>query len=164
MSKKISTIELQKENMDFSAGHFTIFSATEREPLHGHNYNVCVALTTEVDDNGLSFDYRFYKDKVIQFCQQLNQTFLLPSQSKHLKITEQDCSYLVIFNQEKLSFLKKDATLVPLTNITVEELSSWFVEKIIEDKALLDEHKIQSIVVKEFSGPGQAVSAQGKKS
>ena len=42
MTKKtyVTTVELQKESMKFSAGHTTIFSATEREPLHGHMYQV----------------------------------------------------------------------------------------------------------------------------
>ena len=34
------TIRLAKENMKFSAAHFTIFSASERERLHGHNFRV----------------------------------------------------------------------------------------------------------------------------
>ena len=45
---RLSTIEIYKENMKFSAAHFTIFSDTHREHLHGHNYTAHVALTTEI--------------------------------------------------------------------------------------------------------------------
>ncbi|EQD50251.1 hypothetical protein B1A_13514, partial [mine drainage metagenome] len=31
-------VDLSKERMKFSAGHFTVFSASERENLHGHNF------------------------------------------------------------------------------------------------------------------------------
>ena len=40
-----TTLELCQEEMKFSAGHFTILSATERERLHGHNFTVYVAIT-----------------------------------------------------------------------------------------------------------------------
>ena len=39
---KTTTIGLQKKNMKFSVGHFTIFSATKRERLHRHNFNVAL--------------------------------------------------------------------------------------------------------------------------
>ena len=41
-------IELSKEYLNFSAGHFTIFSATERENLHGHNFQVRGAVTAAI--------------------------------------------------------------------------------------------------------------------
>lgn len=157
---KYSTIELCKENMKFSVGHFTIFSETERENLHGHNYNVGLSLTTEVDEAmGLTFDYRYYKKLIYDLCRELNQTTLIPNLSKLLHITEEGAYYHVVFNHEKMIFLKRDAMLVEMTNITVEELSAWFVKRLIEDQARLDKHRIQSVEVKVFSAPGQSGSA-----
>ncbi len=158
--KKLTTIELRKENMKFSAAHFTVFSATEREAFHGHNYNVYVALTTIVEENGLSFDYRYYKKKIYEICKQLNQTFLLPTKSPYVQIEEDGIYTVAIFNNERMPFLKKDITLIDITNITVEELSYWFVEKLIQNQQDLDQHRIQKIVVKVFSGPGQSGSAE----
>jgi 6-pyruvoyltetrahydropterin/6-carboxytetrahydropterin synthase len=157
--KKHTTIELHKENMKFSAGHFTIFSATEREPLHGHNYNVYVALTTEVNEDGLNFDYRVYKQQIYTLCKQLSQTFLLPTKSRYLKLEEQDDWIIAHFNDEKIPFLKKDVTLLELPNVTVEELSQWFVDKLTENKQQLQDHHIQEVLVKVYSGPGQSGSA-----
>jgi 6-pyruvoyltetrahydropterin/6-carboxytetrahydropterin synthase len=77
MSRYLSTIELQKENMTFNAGHTTIFSAIEREPLHGHYYQVAVGITAWVSENGMKFDYRYYKKRVGDLCQELNQIFLM---------------------------------------------------------------------------------------
>ncbi|KAJ1474389.1 hypothetical protein T484DRAFT_1832500 [Baffinella frigidus] len=39
---RYSTIEIGKEDMKFSAAHFTVFSAKERERLHGHTHAVKV--------------------------------------------------------------------------------------------------------------------------
>ena len=156
---RISTIELQKEDMKFSSGHFTVFSSTVRENLHGHNYNLYAGFTTEIEDEGLSFDYRFYKKKLYDLCRLLNQTTLLPGLCKHLSITEKDGYYHVQFSDEDIIFLKRDATIIPVTNITVEELSYWFIQQLVADKAELEANKITGITVKVFSRPGQSGSS-----
>lgn len=158
IKKYLTTVELQKESMKFSAGHTTIFSATEREPLHGHMYNVYLALTTWVEENGMTFDYRYYKERIFLLCKKLNQTFLMPQYSPFLQYAEDDEYYYFTFNHKKIPFLKEDVTLMPLTNITVEELSRWFVNELISDKEELDKHRIEKIVVKVFSAPGQSAN------
>lgn len=154
-----SIIELYKENMKFSAGHFTIFSETEREKMHGHNYTVHAALTTQVKPLGLSFDYRVYKQKIYALCRQLNGRFLLPEHSPYLKITPRGLSYDVRFAAEEFLLPQSDVYLMPLVNITVEELSRWFIEKLLEDENELKQNAILAITVKVFSGPGQCGSA-----
>ncbi|MDC0574224.1 6-carboxytetrahydropterin synthase, partial [Luminiphilus sp.] len=37
---QLATLHINKQAHKFSAAHFTIFSATDRERLHGHNYGV----------------------------------------------------------------------------------------------------------------------------
>src|SRR5438477_11730764 len=105
---RLTTVELHKELFNFSAGHFTIFSATDREDLHGHNYQVNVALEVLLTEHGLMFDYRFYKNKLLAICQKLDRRFLLPSQSEYLKLEETEKMWLAHFNQEKIPFLKRD--------------------------------------------------------
>ncbi|KTD34338.1 6-pyruvoyl tetrahydropterin synthase [Legionella moravica] len=158
MKKYLTTVELQKESMKFSAGHTTIFSATEREPLHGHMYGVYLALSTWVEENGMTFDYRYYKERIHKLCRQLNQTFLMPQFSPFLEYAEDAEYYYFTFNGKKIPFLKEDVTLMPLTNITVEELSRWFVNELIKEHEELDKHRIDKVVVKVFSAPGQSAS------
>lgn len=160
---QLTTIELYKESMKFSVAHFTIFSATEREPLHGHNYQVYAAISTVVESNGLTFDYRYYKNKLNDLCKTLNQSVLLPQQSEFLQIEEDDTYLIAHFNGEKIPFIKNDVTLLPLCNITVEELSRWFIEHLIADKDELNRHHIQEIVIKVSTGPGQSGSGHWKK-
>ena len=158
MSTYLTTVELQKPAMSFSAGHTTIFSATEREPLHGHRYEVYLALSTHIEENGLAFDYRYYKDRVQELCKQLHQTFLMPSHSPHLIYDEDDDYYYFTFNHKKMVFLKEDITLMPLANITIEELSRWFIQELIHDELALERHHIARLVIKIFSAPGQCAS------
>ncbi|KTD49271.1 6-pyruvoyl trahydropterin synthase family protein [Legionella quateirensis] len=163
MKKYLTTVELQKESMKFSAGHTTIFSATEREPLHGHMYGVYLALSTWVEENGMTFDYRYYKERIHKLCRQLNQTFLMPQFSPFLEYAEDTEYYYFTFNGKKIPFLKEDVTLMPLTNITVEELSRWFVNELIKEHQELDKHRIDKVVVKVFSAPGQSASHEWQR-
>lgn len=162
-NKYLTTVELQKESMKFSAGHTTIFSATEREPLHGHMYTVYLALTTWIEENGMTFDYRYYKERIHKLCKHLNQTFLMPQFSPFLGYAEDENYYYFTFNHKKIPFLKEDVTLMPLTNITVEELSRWFVNELIKDKEELDKHRIEKVVVKVFSAPGQSANHEWQR-
>lgn len=161
--QRLSTIELFKESMKFSAGHFAIFSSTVRENLHGHNYNVCAAFTTLIGEEGFSFDYRFYKNKVRKICDSLNEITLIPGKSKYLKIETEDKYTNIHFSDEKLIFLNRDIKILSVYNITVEELSNWILEEILRDRDELEQNKIQAIKIKVFSGPGQSGSAEWRK-
>lgn len=156
---KTSVIELFKEDMKFPAGHFTVFSATEREPLHGHNFTVYASLTATLDDNGMVFDYDIYKEKLRNLCKSLGHVFLLAGQSPHLTIEEEGDYYHVFFNGEKIPFLKKDAKILPITNTTIEALAAWFVEELTRNPAELKQHRISALTIKVSSGPGQWGSA-----
>lgn len=150
---------LDKENFKFSAGHFTIFSATERENLHGHNFTVGVELSCEVIANGMTFDYGLAKRAVEKICRSLNETFLIPANSQFLQVADDGHRWLLDFAGESFSFLKRDATLLPLANITVEELAYWFLERLIAEFASAPEHRIRSLSVSISSGPGQGARA-----
>lgn len=156
---RFASLEIHKEELSFSAGHFTIFSATEREQLHGHNYYVSLNLNVKIAHNGLSFDYRYYKNKMLALCEQLDRHFLLPSLSPYLKLEENGDYWLAHFNHQKIPFLKEDVIILPLTNITIEELSHWFLHHLLKEKEQLIIHAIHGISVKVYNGPGQSGGA-----
>jgi 6-pyruvoyltetrahydropterin/6-carboxytetrahydropterin synthase len=161
MKNRLTKIELFKENMTFSAGHFTIFSATERENLHGHNFLVHVNFETEVIENGMAFNYDIYKKVVLELCQFLNEVVLLPGESPYLNLEESPEYIYALFNydQEKIPFLKRDVKLLPLRNISVEEMADWFLQKILVYVEENPQHLIHGIEVKIFSEPGQSASS-----
>ena len=156
--KLVTTLELDAEEMNFAAAHFTLFSATTRERLHGHNYRLFVAITTVIQDNGLAFDYAIYKEKLINLCQALNSYLLLPQFSPHLKIEENDANYQVTFNGEEMTFLKCDTVILPIRNVTIEELAHYFAAEIIKDEDC-KRYEITKIVTRISNGPGQSAEA-----
>lgn len=156
---RTASLEIHKDELAFCAGHFTIFSATEREHLHGHNYNVSVAFELEVGSNGLSFDYRHYKRKLKSLCDEIDSYFLLPDHSPFLKIEDLGDYLTAEFNHKKIPFLKEDVKILPVTNITIEELANWFLQNITRDERELAQHGIHAITIKVFNGPGQSSGA-----
>jgi 6-pyruvoyltetrahydropterin/6-carboxytetrahydropterin synthase len=156
---RLATVELHAEEHGFSAGHFTIFSATEREDLHGHNYHVSVSMQVELNDNGMAFDYRIYKNKLRELCEQLDRRFLLPAQSLFLKLEETADMWIGHFNQERIPFLKRDVLILPICNITIEELSHWFLAQLVQNKAELKSYGLRQMTVKVFNGPSQSGAA-----
>lgn len=159
-SNQISTIELFEEKFSFSVAHFTLFSPTDRERLHGHNYQVHASLTADISEYGITFDYAIYKEKIFNLCQQLNTYLLLPGESPILQIKEKEEYYQVDFHTDKMFFLKKDVMILPLRNITLEELSLWFLNDLIQDQQSLKTCGIHKILIRVSNGPGRFGSAE----
>lgn len=156
---RTASLEIHKDELAFNAGHFTIFSATEREHMHGHNYNVSIAFELEVGENGLSFDYRLYKRKIKALCDQIDSYFLLPGHSPYLKIEDNGDYIAAEFNHKKIPFLKEDVKILPISNVTIEELSNWFLQQVTGNEHELAQHGIHAITIKVFNGPGQSGGA-----
>ena len=154
-----TTIEISKEYLHFAAAHFTLFSATERENLHGHNFQVTLDADAPMQDDGLTFDYNILKKAVKQLCDRLDEQVLMPTRSPYLEIDEQDDYTYVVFNGERIPFLQRDLTLLPIRNITVEELAQYLLAKLLEreDIKALD---IDNMLLRCASGEGQWASAK----
>lgn len=149
------TIELCKEDMKFSAGHFTIFDADRRERLHGHNFTLSVALTCTEMNHGLVFDYGEYKLALRRLCRQYDSVFLLPGRSPHLQLRPEGEYLHVEFAGKALRFLQDDALILPVENVTVESLAGLLLEQIVEHRTKQGHEQIVEIVAKVYSGPGQ---------
>jgi len=161
MSEKV-TIRLAKQNMKFSAAHFTIFSASERERLHGHNFFVEVDIHARMQGNGLCFDYGIYKDRVVALCRELNEWMILPTRSPHLRIEEDGDLLHAVFAGQRIPFLREDVKLLPIENATLEEFAGWFLARLGEDRAALRAHAIEEIEVRVASAPGQSAGRRAR--
>ena len=106
-----------------------------------------------VDDNGLCFNYQIAKQKLKVLCDSMDEYTLMPSLSPHLSIEEQEQHYLVEFNREKMYFLKPDVLLIPVRNISVEELAYYILETLKHD-GFVDSLGITYLEIKVSSGPG----------
>ena len=155
----LTTIEISKEDIKFSAAHFTLFSATERERLHGHNFAVRLAVTAPVGDDGICFSYKEIKTRLRELCDALDEYTLIPLQSPHLRIEEEGPYYIVCFYDERIPLLKSDTLLLPIRNSTVEEFARYLRDLFVGDGSFVRVRNIVAVEIKVSSGPGQSGSS-----
>lgn len=155
----LTTIEISKDYLHFNSAHFTIFSATEREDLHGHTFYVRAYVTSPVDANGLAFDYNILKTKIRSLCDELDEKVLLPERSPHLELTREGDYLVACYGHERLPFLPRDVRTLPVRNITVEELAPWFLDRLAGDSEVRAQN-IVSLELQVSSGPGQWAAAR----
>jgi len=156
---RLATLQLHREALQFSAGHFTILSPTERENLHGHTYSLSAAFQVQLHADGMNFDYRYYKNKLLMLSDHIDRRFLLPGKSRYLRIEDAGDLWIAHFNQERIPFLKRDIVILPIGNITIEELSGWFLNQLIQDQEELNRYQIRSITIQVYNGPGHSGAA-----
>ena len=149
---RLTTLYIDKESHKFSAAHYTIFSASERERLHGHNYSVSARIVAPMGDNGFSADYNVYKKRLKALCDDLDEYMVLAADSPHQTIEKQGDNYLVRYADEEMWFLCSDTLVLPIRNATVEEFSHYLLGRLLEASAGDDLREIELCVA---SGPGQ---------
>jgi 6-pyruvoyltetrahydropterin/6-carboxytetrahydropterin synthase len=150
--EQLTTLYISKERHKFSAAHYTIFSATERERLHGHNYAVSVRIVAPMGDNGFAADYNVYKGRLSTLCATLDEYMLLAGESPYQLIEEEGACYRVRFAGEEMLFLQSDTQVLPIRNATVEEFSRYLLQRLLELSRDEDLREIELCVA---SGPGQ---------
>ena len=162
MNEELTTIEISKEYLKFSAGHFTIFSATERESLHGHDFAVTCDVTAPVDANGMAFDYGLLKRKLKALCDSLDEHVLLPDESPYLDVRDEGNIIVAIFGEEEIRFLKRDVQVLPIRNTTVEEFARFLLERLTQDPEI-QSWDLRRARIRVSSGNGQWASSTWDK-
>jgi 6-pyruvoyltetrahydropterin/6-carboxytetrahydropterin synthase len=152
--EKVGRIEIAKQALNFSAAHFTIFSATDREDLHGHNWQVECEITSAIGDNGLIFDYAIIKVLIKKICDELDEKTLLPEQSPFLSLTEESPYLIAVYGDERIPFLPRDVITLPISNISVEELAHYFLQRVLAHPDIVKQD-VHDMAISISSSPGQ---------
>ena len=154
----LTTIEISKDYLHFNAAHFTLFSASEREDLHGHTFFVAASVDSPVGEDGLAFDYNLFKQALSALCRELDEKVLLPERSPHLRLERCQGYVIAAFADERIPFLPRDVLTLPIRNVTVEELAPWFLGR-LRANPRITALPIVRLALRVSSGPGQWASA-----
>ena len=142
---QLATLHIDKQAHKFSAAHFTIFSETERERLHGHNYGVSARIVAEMGSNGFSADYNVYKRCLQKICDAHDEYMLLHTVKstsslaclkkmleyiKSLQQTEQNYSFTITWSRKGQSN-KHTSYFVASTEVEAEQ--KFLHEKNMDD-------------------------------
>lgn len=124
-------VDLDKEYFKFSCAHFLIFPDGSKERLHGHNYRVSAEIEGPLNADGLVIDFLDAKPIVRELCEALDEHWLLPGEHPELKIEPLDNGHSSVVYRECRYLVPTDEIVVlPINNTSVENLASWFGEKL----------------------------------
>lgn len=153
--KRLATLSIEKDYFSFSAAHFTVFSKTSRERLHGHSFRARARVVAPVDANGLMFDYGPLKEHLKALCDELDERVLLPMHSPYLAVREIANVIYVHFNGEAImTFPIQDVLVMPIKNVTIEEMSDYFLKRFLDFK-YIKKQDISHLAIGISSGSGQ---------
>jgi 6-pyruvoyltetrahydropterin/6-carboxytetrahydropterin synthase len=129
MSRRFS-IEVAKDYFNFASAHFLIFANGRREPLHGHNYQVSVALEGELDRAGVLLDFITFKPLVKQVCDALDHRTLIQTNSSAIKVRKNAREVEILYKKQKLLLPRGDVILLPIANTSTELLAEYIAGQI----------------------------------
>ena len=116
-------------------------------------------METQVGAEGLSFDYGFYKKEIEGLCEELDEYFLLPEHNPHLQLQPKGEQVQCTFAGKEFVLLAEDVKILPVSNITVEEMSRWMAGRLQQTcGASFASHGITACSLEVASGPGQSAS------
>ncbi|MBI4526389.1 MAG: 6-carboxytetrahydropterin synthase [Deltaproteobacteria bacterium] len=118
-------IEVSKDYFNFASAHFLLFADGKREPLHGHNYQVSVALEGELDRAGVLLDFITFKPLVKRICDALDHRTLLQGESSILKIRQTSKDVTVLYKEQRLILPRQDVLVLPIANTSTELLAEY---------------------------------------
>jgi 6-pyruvoyltetrahydropterin/6-carboxytetrahydropterin synthase len=129
MSRRFS-IEVAKDYFNFASAHFLIFANGRREPLHGHNYQVSVALEGELDQSGVVLDFITFKPMVKQICDDLDHRTLIQTKNPIINVHQRAREVEIVYKKQKLLLPRGDVILLPLVNTSTELLAEHVAKQV----------------------------------
>jgi 6-pyruvoyltetrahydropterin/6-carboxytetrahydropterin synthase len=123
-------IEVEKDYFNFASAHFLVFANGKREALHGHNYQVSVAVEGELDSAGVVLDFIAFKPLIKNICDDLDHRTLIQRDSSALKIRRGAGHVIVLYRDQRIVLPARDALLLPIANTSTEMLAEYIAGQI----------------------------------
>jgi 6-pyruvoyltetrahydropterin/6-carboxytetrahydropterin synthase len=126
------SVSVTKDYLVFASAHFITFAGHRCEGLHGHNYRARVTIDGALDDESwFVFDFVILKKIMRGLCDEIDHKVLLPLQNPKIQIVEEGDSVNVAYEgKPRYVFPRKDCSLLPVPNTTVEMLAELLVTRL----------------------------------
>jgi len=147
---------VQKDFLKFSAAHFIAYKGF-REPLHGHNYQVSVAISGRVGPDGYVLDFGVVKSITRDVCEELDERVLVPARSDCLCVTSEGEGVVLVYEDgTRFVFPARDCVLLPIVHASAEELAAYVLRRLREGLQAHEVRGLGEIEVGISEAPGQA--------
>jgi 6-pyruvoyltetrahydropterin/6-carboxytetrahydropterin synthase len=149
-------VVVEKDYLKFSAAHFIAYKGF-REPMHGHNYHVSVALAGAVGPDGYVLDFGIVKKVTKAVCDELDERIIVPARSDCLTIAHEGPSVVLTYEDgARFLFPATDCVLLPIVHASAEELAEYVLSRLREGLGAHAMRGITEIEVGVSEAPGQA--------
>ena len=149
-------VVVEKDYLKFSSAHFIAYKGF-REPLHGHNYQVSVAISGKVGTDGYVLDFGVVKRLTKEICAELDERVLVPAASDCLTVARDGASVTLTYEDgARFVFPAADTILLPIVHASAEELATYVLGRL---RAGLTAHAVRGLTTIEVGvseAPGQA--------
>ncbi len=125
-------VRLSKDFLVFSAAHFITFGGNICERLHGHNYRVAAEVSGPLDENHYVLDFIALRDTLRDLVLELDHHMLLPDRHPTIRVTPDDDSVEVAFEDRRWVFPRGDCVILALENTTAELLARYLGHRLLE--------------------------------
>ena len=127
------SIEVEKENLKFSAAHFLIFPDGSAERLHGHNYRVYVEVEAELSRFGLVIDFQHIKPLIRELVGELDEHWLVPGEHQELRCELRPDGLVEVRYRERTYLApREDVLVLPINNTSAENLSAYLGRELMK--------------------------------
>ena len=123
-------MQLQKEQLVFSAAHFITFAGDICERLHGHNYGVKAEVAGPLDQNSYVIDFIAFRDSLDSIVKRLDHHMLLPTSHPLIDVEAGESEVVARFREKRWVFPREDCVLLPIGNTTAEKIAWWIAHEL----------------------------------
>ncbi len=134
--KKSYTVDLEKQDLIFSAAHFITFGDNICESLHGHNYRIRCVVTGELNEHQFVVDFVALQQALKNISKSLDHRMLLARDHPTIKVQQGEAEIEVQFEDRRWVFPLDNCVVLPIGNTTAEQLAAYIGQKVIESDCL----------------------------
>ncbi len=132
MSKSIFRVELEKENLTFSAAHFITFGDNICERMHGHNYGVRCTVEGALNEHGYVVDFIALGNQLQAITKNMDHRVLLPTKHPSITVSAGDNEVTATFEDRRWILPADDCLLLPIANTTAELLADHIANVLLD--------------------------------
>ena len=151
------SIQLEKEYFNFAIAHFLIFPDGSQERLHGHNYRIRAEIHCALSKYGLVIDFNVIKPILKRICDEMDQHFVILGEHPVLTYNAREDGVMEVrYRESYYAAPIGDCIVLPLNNISVENLSGWLGKELLKRIAeQLPDVEVLELMLSTEESPGQ---------
>jgi 6-pyruvoyltetrahydropterin/6-carboxytetrahydropterin synthase len=151
-------IVIAREQYKFSCAHMTVFPDGTKERLHGHNYTIAIAIDVDSVELPAMIPFTPIKQALSELCAAYKERVLLAERNPHFQIVRDDRELEFTLCGQRYVLPRGDALLLPVDNISVEQLAQHIASVLQAKLAVLAAPHVRALEVTVEESPGQGAS------